>query len=154
MGADRPMGADRRGLVSLFATALIAGGCVGGSSLDFGTPVNLHISTTPTSVELDAPGWFANVAAVYLCPSEPARLPDSPADRVDWTPGAACEFMGSYPSRDGLTLSLPLSGLKPERRPAFDAAADWYLVLMNLDGNRVGSAISSRFHAPPRASAS
>jgi hypothetical protein len=148
------MGGDRRLVLSLLATAFIAGGCAGGSSLDFGTPVNLHISTTPTTVELDAPGWFADVAAVYLCPSQPAHLPDSPADRVDWIPGAACEFMGSYPSRDGLTLSLPLSGVSPERRPAFDAAADWYLVLLDLDGNRVGSAISSRFHAPPSASPS
>jgi hypothetical protein len=148
------MGGERRLLVTLVGVALIAGGCVGGSSLDFGTPVNLHISTTPTSVELDAPGWFADVSAVYLCPAEPARLPDSPAERVDWTPGDACEFMGSYPSTDGLTLSLPLSGLKPERRPAFDAAADWFLVLMDLDGNRVGSAINSKFHAPPAASPS
>ena len=141
-----------RVLVGLAAATLIAGGCVGGSSLDFGTPVNLHISTTPTSVELDAPGWFADVSAVYLCPSEPARLPDSAQERVDWTPGAPCEFLGSYPSRDGLTLSLPLSDIMPERRPAFDAAADWYLVLMDLDGNRVASAINTKVHAPPRAS--
>lgn len=147
------MGSRRRLLAGLAAATFVAGGCVGGSSLDFGTPVNLHISTTPASVELDAPGWFADVSAVYLCPSEPARLPDNAAERVDWTPGATCEFMGSYPSRDGLTLSLPLSGLKPERRPAFDAAPDWWLVLMDLDGNRVGSAINSRFHAPVVASA-
>ena len=147
------MGGKRRLLVTLAATALMAGGCVGSSSLDFGTPVNLHISTTPTTVELDAPGWFADISAVSLCPSEPARPPDNAAERVDWTPGPTCEFMGSYPSRDGLTLSLPLSGLKPERRPAFDAAPDWWLVLMDLDGNRVGSAINSRFHAPAVASA-
>jgi hypothetical protein len=142
------MGPDRRLIAGLVVATVVAGGCVGGSSLDFGTPVNLHVSTTPTTVELDAPGWFADISAVYLCPVEPARLPDDAAKRVKWTPGSECEFMGSYPSSDGLKLSLPLSGLKSERRPAFDAAPDWYLVLMDLDGDRVGSAINSKFHAP------
>jgi len=139
---------ERRLLVGLIATALIAGGCANAPSLDFGTPVNVHVSTTPTSVELDAPGLVADISAVYLCPSEPARLPDNAAERVGWTPGPDCEFMGSYPSRDGLTLSMPLTGLKPDRRPKFDAAADWYVVLLDLDGDRVGSAINSRFHGP------
>jgi hypothetical protein len=145
---------ERRLLVGLIATALIAGGCANAPSLDFGTPVNLHVTTTPTSVELDAPGWLADISAVYLCPSEPARLPDNAAERVNWTPGPDCEFMGSYPGRDGLKLSMPLSGLQPERRPKFDAAADWYVVLLDLDGDRVSAAINSQFHAPEASPAS
>ena len=136
------------GLVTVLGAALVAGGCINAPSLDFGTPVNLHVSTTPTSVELDAPGWLADISAVYLCPSQPAHLPDNAAERVDWTPGPDCEFMGSYPSRDGLKLSMPVSGIHSERRPKFDAAVDWYVVLLDLDGNRVGSAINSQFHAP------
>ena len=76
------MGPDRRLIAGLVVATVVAGGCVGGSSLDFGTPVNLHVSTTPTTVELDAPGWFADISAVYLCPDEPARLPDDAAKRV------------------------------------------------------------------------
>jgi hypothetical protein len=145
------MSGERRLLVGLIATTLIAG-CANAPSLDFGTPVNMHVSTTPTSVELDAPGWLADISAVYLCPSQPTRVPDNAAERVNWTPGRDCEFMGSYPSRDGLTMSLPLSGLKPERRPKFDAAADWWVVLLDLDGDRVSAAVNSQFHAPTTAS--
>ena len=141
-------------LVGLIATALTVGGCVNAPPLDFGSPVNMHVSTTPTSVELDAPGWLADISAVYLCPTEPARLPDNAADRVKWTPGPDCEFMGSYPSRDGLKLSMPVSGIHAERRPKFDAAPDWYVVLLDLDGDRVGSTVNSKFHAPSPAPAS
>jgi hypothetical protein len=142
------MAADRRRTLAFGLTgALLVGGC-GPASLDIGTPVNLHVWTTPTTVELDAPGWFADVSAVYLCPEEPPRLPDAAADRVGWTPGVGCEFMGSYPSRQGLTLSMPLDDIDVARRPAFDAARDWYIVLLDLDGDRVGAAIRSQFHAP------
>lgn len=151
MGADR----RRRSLapIGIVLVASLVAGC-GNGSLEIGTPVNLHVSTTPETVEVDAPGWFADISAVYLCPVAPAQLPFAPADRVGWTPGESCEFMGSYPSREGLTLSLPLDGLGAARRPAFDAAVDWYLVLLDLDGDRVGSAISSRFHSPSEAAGS
>jgi hypothetical protein len=62
--------------------------------------------------------------------------------------------MGSYPGRDGLKLSMPLSGIQAERRPKFDAAADWYVVLLDLDGDRVSAAINSQFHAPAASPAS
>jgi hypothetical protein len=38
--------------------------------------------------------------------------------------------------------------LDPARRPKFEAAKDWYLLLVALEGDRATSAISSRFHAP------
>ena len=65
------MGGDRRLVVGLALTALIAGGCFGESSLEFGTPVNLHVWTTPTTVEVDAPGWLTTVSSIYLCFAAP-----------------------------------------------------------------------------------
>ena len=142
------MGAERR-LLNLGLTAVIAGGCVGESSLDFGTPVVLHVWATPTTVEVDAPGWLTAVSSVYLCFAAPPRLPSDSASRVDWTPGEACQDFGSYESPDGFKSSIPLAMLDPGRRAAFEAAGDWYLLLVALDGDRATSAISSRFHAPP-----
>ncbi len=144
------MRADRRALVAgALAVSFLVGGCVGGQPLDIGTPINLHVWTTPTSVEVDAPGWFADISRVYLCPADPPRLPDGARERDGWTPGAGCQDFGTFPTADGLKTSLPLSALDADRAPAFDAAPDWFLLIVDLDGTRVASAVRSQFHAPP-----
>ena len=147
------MGGDRR-LVGLALLAVVAGGCIGESSLEFGTPVNLHVWTTPSTVEVDAPGWLTPVSSIYLCHEAPPRLPSDSGARVNWTPGDACQDFGTYESRDGFRASIDVGLLDPARRPAFEAAADWYLLLVAIDGDRATSAISSRFHAPAGAAAS
>ena len=43
---------------------------------------------------------------------------------------------------------LPLADLAGETSAAFAAADDWYLLLLDLDGDRVSAAIRSRFTAP------
>jgi hypothetical protein len=143
MGAD----AHLRLIRTLAASALVAG-CVAPGTLDGVMPVNLHVWTTPTTVEVDAPGWLADLSTVYLCPTDPPRIPDAAADRVDWTPGGGCHDYGTHPSRDGLTVSLPLVAIEGEERAAFEAAEDWYLLLLDFDGDRVSMAVRSRFHAP------
>ena len=148
------MRADLRRLLGLVAVIVAVGGCVGSSSLDFGTPVNLHVWSTPTTVEVDAPGWLTAVSSVYLCPEQPPRLPDDNAARTGWTPGAACEDVGTFKTPEGLKTTIAVDSLDPSRRPSFDAAPDWYLVLVARDGERASSAISSRFHAPGAAAPS
>ena len=115
-------------------TAIVAGGCLGGSSLDIGTPVNLHVWTTPTSVEVDAPGWITDASRLYLCAAEPARPPEGAADREGWAPGGPCQDLGTYAGPDGLRASLPLDRIDAERQPVFEAAGDWYLLILELDG--------------------
>lgn len=143
------MGGDRRLVIGLALTAVIAGGCIGESSLEFGTPVNLRVWTTETTVEVDAPGWTADTSRVYVCAAEPPRPPEGAADREGWAPGGSCQDFGTYPSADGLRATLPLGAFDADQQPAFDAASDWYLLLLGLDGARVSSSIRTRFHAPP-----
>src|SRR4029453_1692297 len=102
------MGGDRRKLVGLIAATLVVGGCIGDSSLDFGTPINLHVWSTPTTVEVDAPGWLTAVSSVYLCYEKPPRLPSDTASRDGWTPGGACQDVGTFESRGGLKASIPV----------------------------------------------
>ena len=139
---------DRRRLVGLALTTVVVGGCLGGSSLDMGTPVNLHVWTTPTAVEVDAPGWISDASRVFLCAAEPPRPPEAATDREGWTPGGICQDFGIYPGPDGLRVSLPLGAFDADQIPVFEAASDWYLLLLDLDGQRVVSSIRTRFHAP------
>ena len=128
----------------------VAGGCVlGPSSLDGPMAVNLHVATTRTSVEVDAPGWYAPTSAVYLCPTDPPPLPEPGPERDGWTPGSSCHDYGQHPSRDGLVISLPIADLAPSDRPAFADADDWYLLLLDVDpSGRVASATRTRFPRP------
>ncbi len=125
------------------------GGCLAvPGSVDGPIAVRLHITSTPTSVEVDAPGWFADETSIWLCPTAPPILPEDAADRDGWTPGEPCHDYGLRPSRDGLTASLPLAELDSTERAAFDGSGEWYLVLLDLDGDRVSAAIRSAFDAP------
>ena len=153
MAADR---ARRSRLVAAcFAAALVVGGCAGGTShLDGALPVPLRISTTSTTVDVDAPTWTAPVSAIYVCPAAPPPLPDSTADRQDWSPGGDCHDYGRHPTRDGLTVSLPIADLAGADGGAFTTATDWYVMVLALDGDLVTSAIRSQFHAPERDAAS
>ncbi|MEO6207217.1 MAG: hypothetical protein ABIP77_04610 [Candidatus Limnocylindrales bacterium] len=123
-------------------------------ALDGPIAVNLHIRTTATSVEVDAPGWFAATTGIHLCPVAPPVLPAPGPARDGWKPGPPCHDYGRQPSVDGLTVSLPLADLAGETSAAFAAADDWYLLLLDLDGDRVTAAIRSSFKAPADVAAS
>lgn len=134
--------------------ALVGALAVGACDLPAGaldgpmTPVNLHVATTSSSVEIDAPGWFAETSAVYLCAAEPPPLPEPGPDRVGWTPGPACHDYGRFASRKGLVASLALADLAGPPWKRFAAAEDWYVLIVEVRGDRVASAIRSRFAAP------
>lgn len=155
MQADRRLG-RAPAVVAVIASVVAVTGCVveAGSLDGPGGPVNMHVWTTPTTVEVDAPGWLADTSAVYLCASAPPVLPEDAADRVGWTPGGDCHDLGRHASRNGLRISLPLTALRGAPWPAFESAEDWYLLLLELDGDRVSTAVRSRFHAPSEVAAS
>lgn len=153
MAADRRVGRGR--IVALLAAAVLVTGCAGGTStLDGALPIPLRVSTTATTVDLDAPTWTAPVSAIYLCPAAPPPLPDSTADRQGWAPGGDCHDFGRHPSRDGLAVSLPIADLSAPAGAPFTTAVDWYVMVLALDGDLVTSAMRSRFHAPERDAAS
>ncbi len=154
MVADRPTGRrSRLGLVRVLLACVAAiwvGACqyVPGT-LDGPIAVDLHVSTTATSVEVDAPGWFADTSEVYLCPVEPPPLPDPGPELVGWQPGPPCHGFGRWPSPDGLRASLPYDGLAVDERDLFAAAESWYLLLLDVGADgRVSSAVRSRFDVP------
>lgn len=134
----------------LAAVAAVVGGCVlEGPALDGPIAVNLHVRTTSSSVEVDAPGWYADRTIIYLCHAEPPLLPEPGPERVGWRPDDRCHDVGTVASPDGLVASLPLTELAGEPWPDFAAAEDWYLFLVEIDAeDRVVSAVRSRFGAP------
>ena len=136
------------------APVLLAGCAAGTHTLDGAVPIPLRVSTTATTVDIDAPGWYAAESTIYLCPSPPPPLPDATADRRGWTPGGGCHDYGRRSSGNGLTASLPIADLEGGGWPAFQAAPDWYVLVLQVDGDLVVAATRSQFHAPPIAAGS
>lgn len=134
----------------LIAATLVAGCRLPSSALDGPLAVPLRIETTADSIEVDAPTWFAQETVIYLCPTDPPELPEPGPDREGWTPGSSCHDYGAVAAPDGLKASLPVAALTDAERPAFEAAPDWHLLLVKVDGTRATAAIRSRFSAPPR----
>ena len=138
-------------LASIAIAATLVAGCrLPSNALDGPLAVPLRITATPAAVEVDAPGWFAPDTIVYLCSTEPPALPEPGPDREGWTPGPTCHDFGRVAAPDGLKATLPLDALTEAERPAFDAASDWYLLLVKVEGTRVTAAIRSSFSAPRR----
>jgi hypothetical protein len=151
--ADR--GVDRRLAAAVLLLSVAVAGCtLSPGAVDGPIAVPLRVTTTPSTIEVDAPGWFADVSAIYLCPTEPPPLPEAAADRVGWSPDATCHDFGRFPSADGLAVELPLADLSGPSGTALAASEQWYLLLLDLDGDRVSSAIRSAFAPPVRATAS
>jgi hypothetical protein len=130
-------------------SALFAAACtIPPGSLDGPIAVILHITTTPTTVDVDAETWYSDSTAIYLCPMEPPPLPDPGPALIGWTPGAPCHDYGTRPSPDGLKVALPIAELDGPDRALFGSAEEWYLLLLDIDGDRVSSAIRSAFRSP------
>jgi hypothetical protein len=130
--------------------ALVAGGCnIPPGSLDGPIAVILHVDTTPTTVDFRAENWYSDATAICLCPAEPPPLPEPGPELVGWTPGPQCHDYGIRPSPNGLAASLPITELGAAQRPFFVESQEWYLLLLDLEGDRVSSAIRSAFAAPP-----
>jgi hypothetical protein len=134
-------------LAGLAATVLAACDLPPGA-LDAPYPVNLHIDPTATVVGVYAPGWYADSTGIFLCPTEPPPMPDPGDARIGWIPGRFCHDYGTHASPGGITIDLPLADLTGAERAAFAASTDWYLVMTDLDGERVTAATRSRFSRP------
>jgi hypothetical protein len=129
--------------------AIALGACdLPAGAIDAPYPVNLHVDADATVVAIDAPGWYADTSGVFLCPTEPPGLPDPGDARIGWTPGRLCHDFGHHPSPGGLTIDLRLAELSADERALFAVAGDWYLLITDLDGDRVTGAVRSRFERP------
>jgi hypothetical protein len=136
-------------VLSIVAALVLAGCSLEGPILDGPIAVNLHVHSTDTTIEVDAPGWFAERSRVYVCHTDPPLLPDPGPERIGWEPGDACHAYGLIEGDGGLVASLPIADLLGEQGADFAAAEAWYLLMLEVDPeDRVLGAVRSRFDVP------
>ena len=132
--------------------AVAVGGCrLPENALDGPLAVPLRITATEESIDVDAPTWYADETAIFICPTEPPALPPPGPQRDGWTPGHACHDFGRVRSPDGLATTLALDRLMDEELAPFLGTPDWFLLLVAVDGDRANAAIHSSFPSPIRA---
>ena len=121
------------------------------NALDGPLAVPLRITATAEAIDVDAPTWYADETAIFVCPTEPPALPAPGPERDGWTPGVGCHDFGRVRSPDGLATTLELDTLTDEELAPFRGARDWFLVLVAVEGDRANAAIHSSFPGPIRA---
>lgn len=143
----------RPGLVAACTLVAVAiGGCrLPENALDGPLAVPLRITATAETIDIDAPTWYADETAIFVCPTEPPALPESGPQRDGWAPGRECHDFGRVRSPDGLATTLSLDTLSNEELAPFLDARDWFLLLVAVEGDRANAAIHSSFPGPIRA---
>jgi hypothetical protein len=128
------------------------GGCrLPENALDGPLAVPLRITATAETIDIDAPTWYADSTAIFVCPTEPPALPEPGPQRDGWTPGGECHDFGRVRSPDGLATMLELDALSDEELARFLDANDWFLLLVAVEVDRANAAIHSSFPNPIRA---
>jgi hypothetical protein len=131
--------------------ALVLAGCrIPENALDGPLAVPLRITTNEDTIDVDAPTWYADSTAIFVCPTEPPALPEPGPQRDGWTPGGGCHDFGRVRSPDGLATTLALETLSDEALRPFLTAGDWFLLLVAVEGDRATAAIHSSFPSPIR----
>ncbi len=139
----------RSALLGLGVAIVMVGGCrIPENALDGPLAIPLRITATTEAIDVDAPTWYSDRTAIYLCSSEPPPLPEPGPRRVGWTPGTECHDFGEVGSPDGLRTTLPLDQLTNEDLAPFINAKDWFLLLVRMEGDRAAAAIHSSFPGP------
>jgi hypothetical protein len=137
--------------VGMFATLLVGGCRLPENALDGPLAVPLRITASAESIDVDAPTWYADETAIFVCPTEPPALPAPGPERNGWAPGGECHDFGRVRSPDGLATTLRLDTLTSEELAPFLDARDWFLLLVAVEGDRANAAIHSSFPGPIRA---
>ena len=137
--------------IVLLAALAVAGCRLPENALDGPLAVPLRITATAEKIDVEAPSWYADETAIFICPSVPPSLPAPGPGRDGWTPGGSCHDFGRVRSPDGLATTLELDTMTNEELAPFVDARDWFLLLVAVEGDRATAAIQSSFPGPIRA---
>jgi hypothetical protein len=131
------------------ALGLVAAGCAQFEAADqVTTPV--HVDRERDAVVVDAPAWFAPETLVVLCPEAPQTVGDPFAPGSDTIQLAeSCHNYGRFASAAGLDARLELRLLDTTRRPTFDRAPDWWVVLVAVHGTSAGAIFDTQVAGGP-----
>ncbi|MEA2535994.1 MAG: hypothetical protein QOF11_228 [Chloroflexota bacterium] len=90
------------------------------------------VSRSSTALTVSAPEWRPPRTLVYLCPTAPTKTVAGLVDAGTITLPADCVAYGLIDTSRGLDTVLGYGTIDAARRPAFDSAPEWHLVLIGI----------------------
>lgn len=79
--------------------------------------------------------WSAKKTLFVLCPSEPKETQEGLADAGTLHLDPECQSYGLLDTPNGIDLRLGLGDIDAGRRATFDAAPEWWIVMIGVEGN-------------------
>jgi hypothetical protein len=136
MSGARRAGGPRR-IVRRLASMLLAGVAVAGCQAQIdaaGEPgdTQVLVSRSSSGLTVSAPEWRPPQTLVYLCPTAPIKTVAGLVDAGTISLSADCVTYGLIDSSRGLETTLGYGTIDATRRPTFESAPDWHLVLIGV----------------------
>lgn len=90
------------------------------------------VSRSSSGLTVTAPLWRPPQTLVYLCPVAPTKTVAGLVDAGSISLSADCVTYGLIDTSNGLETTLGYGTIDAVRRPTFEAAPDWHLVLIGI----------------------
>ncbi len=134
---DRTAGGRRHRVAGRLAPILVAGFVLAGCQAQIdaaGEPgdTQVLVSRSGSGLAISAPEWRPPRTLVYLCPAAPTKTVVGLVDAGTISLPADCVTYGLFDTAQGLEATLGYGTIDAARRPAFDSAPDWHLVLIGI----------------------
>lgn len=120
-------------LASIVAAGAVLAGCQ--AQIDAaGEPgdTRVLVSRSSSALVISAPEWRPPRTLVYLCPAAPTKTVVGLVDAGTISLPADCVSYGLIDTARGLETTLGYGTIDAARRPTFESAPDWHLVLIGI----------------------
>ena len=130
-------GASRSRSVGGLLWILLAAGVLAGCQAQIdaaGEPgdTQVLVSRSSSALTVTAPLWRPPQTLVYLCPVAPIKTVAGLVDAGSILLSADCVAYGLIDTSGGLETELGYGTIDAARRPTFESAPDWHLVLIGI----------------------
>lgn len=117
------------------AVTLVVGGCAQFDAADDLGATQLIMGREPGFLTAQSSLWSAKKTLFVLCPSEPRETQEGLADAGTLHLDPACQSYGLLDTPNGIDVRLGLGDIDAGRRATFDAAPEWWIVMIGVEGN-------------------
>lgn len=137
-------------LLSALLGAAILAGCqaqidAGGEPGD----TRVLVSSSSSALVVSAPEWRPPQTLIYLCPAAPTKTFAGLVDAGTISLSADCVTYGLIDTSRGLETTLGYGTIDATRRPTFETAPDWHLVLIGVRDGAADQVFQTAIGAVP-----
>jgi len=124
-----------RPTVLLAVLAIAVAACAQFEAADDLGATQLIMGREPGALTAHSRAWSAKETLFVLCPTEPTETQEGLADAGTLHLDPSCQSYGLLETPNGIDLRLGLGDIDAGRRAAFDAAPEWWIVMIGVEND-------------------